>query len=57
VLLLWGDADPISPVAAGHRLAELIPNATLLIVEGGTHDLVSDHAAELAPHIDRHLQT
>ncbi len=57
VLLLWGDADPISPVAAGRRLAELIPTATLLIVEGGTHDLVSDRAAELAPHIDRHLRT
>jgi len=56
VLLLWGDADPISPVAVGRRLAELFPNADLLVIEGGTHDLASDHAEAIAPHVDRHLQ-
>lgn len=57
VLLLWGDADPISPVAVGRRLAELFPCAELVVVEGGTHDLVSERADEVVPHIDRHLDT
>lgn len=55
VLLLWGDADPISPVAIGHRLAGLFRDSDLLIVSGGTHDLLADHAEELAPRIDAHL--
>ena len=57
VLLLWGDDDPISPVAVGRRLLELFRSAELLVVKGGTHDLVSERAAEVAPHIDRHLRT
>lgn len=55
VLLLWGDADPISPVAVGRRLAELLPRAELVIIKGGTHDLVSDRANEIIPYIERHL--
>jgi pimeloyl-ACP methyl ester carboxylesterase len=56
VLLLWGDADPISPVAVGRRLADLFPAADLLVVHGGTHDLVAERATEIAPRIDRHLR-
>jgi pimeloyl-ACP methyl ester carboxylesterase len=55
VLLLWGDADPISPVAVGRRLAELFPRADLVVVPGGTHDLVLERAAEIAPRIEAHL--
>ncbi len=55
VLLLWGDADPISPVAVGRRLLELLPHAELVVVPGGTHDLVAERAAEVAPRIDRYL--
>jgi pimeloyl-ACP methyl ester carboxylesterase len=55
VLLLWGDADPISPVAVGKRLADLLPEAELVVIEGGTHDLVFECALEVAPYIDRHL--
>jgi pimeloyl-ACP methyl ester carboxylesterase len=55
VLLLWGDADPISPVAVGRRLAQLFPDAELVVIAGGTHDLVLERADEVAPHIDRHL--
>jgi pimeloyl-ACP methyl ester carboxylesterase len=54
-LLLWGDADPISPVAVGKRLATLLPNAKLHIFAGGTHDLAHARAAEVAPLIDAHL--
>jgi pimeloyl-ACP methyl ester carboxylesterase len=55
-LLLWGDADAISPVAVGRRLAQLLPNAELVIIRGGGHDLVNTHAPELLPHIERHLE-
>jgi pimeloyl-ACP methyl ester carboxylesterase len=55
VLLLWGDADPISPVAVGRRLADLFPSAELVVLEGGTHDLASERAAEILPHIERCL--
>jgi len=55
VLLLWGDADPFSPVAVGERLAALLPNAELCVFQGETHDLVFDRAADVAPWIERHL--
>lgn len=55
VLLLWGDTDPISPVAVGERLAELLPNASLMVVSGGTHDLVAERSREVLPVIEAHL--
>jgi pimeloyl-ACP methyl ester carboxylesterase len=54
-LLLWGDADPISPPPVGERLFDLLPNARLHIVRGGDHDLAITHAAEVAPIIADHL--
>lgn len=54
-LLLWGDADPISPVRVGERLASLLPCAELHVVEGGDHDLAEAHAQFIAPLIDKHL--
>lgn len=54
-LLLWGDADPISPVAVGERLAMLLPNAELHVLSGGTHDLANTHALHVAPLINAHL--
>lgn len=54
-LLLWGDADPISPVAVGQRLASLLPHATLHVAPGGTHELANLLAAGIAPLIDEHL--
>lgn len=55
-LLLWGDADPISPVAVGERLAALLPAARLHVTPGGDHDLAQTHAAALAPLVAAHLQ-
>lgn len=55
-LLLWGDADPISPVAAGERLADLLPDARLHVLAGGGHDVVHVRAAEVAPLIQTHLE-
>lgn len=54
-LLLWGDADPISPVGAGKHLADLIPRARLHVISGGDHDIVETHATEVAALVDAHL--
>lgn len=54
-LLLWGDADPLSPVAVGQKLAELLPRSKLVVIPGGTHDLVLERASEIAPHVAAHL--
>lgn len=55
VLLLWGDADPISPVAVGMRLRELLPRSSMHVLAGGEHDLANAHASSVAPLIDQHL--
>ena len=56
MLLLWGDADPISPVAVGERLRGLAADAELHVVKDGEHDLAVTHAAELAPLVERGLR-
>lgn len=55
-LLLWGDADAISPVGVGQRLQALLPRSRLEVVPGGEHDLASRHAAQVAPLIAAHLR-
>ena len=55
VLLLWGDADSISPVRVGKRLARLLPHAELHVFPGADHSLGFTHADEVARLIDRHL--
>jgi pimeloyl-ACP methyl ester carboxylesterase len=54
-LLIWGDADPISPVAVGRHLAARLPEARLEIVPGGDHDVAATHADHVARLIARHL--
>jgi pimeloyl-ACP methyl ester carboxylesterase len=54
-LLLWGNADPISPVAVGERLAALLPQSHLQVFPGGTHDLGNVLAIEIAPLIAAHI--
>jgi pimeloyl-ACP methyl ester carboxylesterase len=54
VLLLWGDNDPLSPIAVGWRLAALLPNATLRVVPGD-HMFARDRAADIAGPITRFL--
>ena len=44
-LLIWGDADAISPLAVGRHLEQRIPDARLHVVPGGDHDLAETHAA------------
>lgn len=54
-LLLWGNADPISPVQVGERLASLLPQAELHVFPGADHDLARTRAELVAPLVDRHL--
>lgn len=54
-LLLWGDADPVSPVAAGQRFAALLPHSELHVFAGAGHDLANALADRIAPLIDDHL--
>ncbi len=55
-LLIWGDSDPISPVAVGEELLRRIPNAQLEVVAGGDHDLAVLHAELVAGWIHNHLK-
>lgn len=48
-------ADPISPVAVGERLRDLLPDARLHVLAGGDHDLAHQRAAEIAPLVEAHL--
>jgi pimeloyl-ACP methyl ester carboxylesterase len=54
-LLLWGDADPVSPISVGERLADLLPKSTLEIIEGGEHQFAHDHPDAVARLIAAHL--
>ncbi|MFO1160617.1 MAG: alpha/beta hydrolase [Reyranellaceae bacterium] len=54
-LLIWGDADPISPVPVGRHLESRLGNAHLHVVPGGDHDLAQTHAELVASLIARHL--
>ncbi len=54
-LLLWGDADPVSPVTVGRFLHQRIPGAELCVIPGGTHAMAAERPDDLARLIARHL--
>jgi abhydrolase domain-containing protein 14 len=41
-LIVWGSEDAISPLTNGHLLAERIPNASLVLVQGAPHPCYLD---------------
>ena len=47
-LLIWGESDPISPVAVGRHLEQRIAGSRLHVVPGGDHDIAQTHAAHVA---------
>jgi pimeloyl-ACP methyl ester carboxylesterase len=54
-LVIHGDADPLVSVEAGKDLANAVPGAELIIVEGMGHDLPHGEAwAQIANHIIAH---
>lgn len=54
-LLVWSDADPVSPLAVGRLLAARIPGARLAIVGGGSHAFANERPDEVAATIRAHL--
>jgi pimeloyl-ACP methyl ester carboxylesterase len=54
-LLVWSDADPISPVGVGRRLVELLPRAELAVFPVAGHMFARDRADLVAPYVRRHL--
>lgn len=56
-LLLWGDADPLSPVAVGESLLRALPTSKLAVLSQGTHNLARDRAAEVTKLVLEHLSS
>jgi len=54
-LLLWGDQDPISPLAVGRRLDAILPNSRLIVLGGGSHADEQKQPGAVAQAIIRHL--
>lgn len=55
-LLVWSDADPISPLSVARFLAARIPDARIATVAGGTHAFASERPDEVASIIRAHLK-
>lgn len=51
VLVAFSDKDPIFPQSAGERLAERIPGARFVPIEGASHFLQEDQGEAIAAHI------
>ncbi len=47
VLAIWGDEDPLFPVEHGYRLAGLVPNSSLHVIENARHVPLLDHPEEV----------
>jgi pimeloyl-ACP methyl ester carboxylesterase len=56
VLLLWGDRDPISPVAIGEEFLSSFRRAQLHIVPNAGHNLAQTHSSWIAPLIAAFLE-
>ena len=56
-LLIWGDNDPVSPVAAGEYLARELPDAKLIVVEDADHFLARDRVEEVTLYIAEFLSS
>jgi pimeloyl-ACP methyl ester carboxylesterase len=54
-LLLWSDADPVSPPAVADLLETRIPGARRVVVHGGTHAFAEERPDEVASAIRAHL--
>lgn len=55
-LLIWGNQDPISPIAVGEYLNQILQKSKLYIVEGGDHQLAEKCADEVAIQINDYLK-
>ncbi len=56
VLLIWGDADLLSPIAIGEKLRNTFLNSHLELIAGGDHSFANILASSVAPLIESHLK-
>jgi pimeloyl-ACP methyl ester carboxylesterase len=54
-LLVWSDADPVSPLSVGRFLEQHIPGARLATFAGGGHAFAQERPEEVAAALRRHL--
>jgi pimeloyl-ACP methyl ester carboxylesterase len=54
-LLIWGDDDPISPLAVGQHFLTHLPDASLVVIPGGQHDLIHARSDEVVGRITEFL--
>lgn len=54
--LIWGEADPVSPLAVGQQLHGALSSSTLHVIRGGTHSLARDRPREVAAVVIEHLR-
>jgi pimeloyl-ACP methyl ester carboxylesterase len=54
-LLIWATGDPISPPPIGRRLAELLPNATLIELNDDSHLFAHERPDHVGPLLTAHL--
>lgn len=53
-LVIHGNADPLVDVSGGHRTAEALPNAELLVIDGMGHDIPMLHWNQVIDAITTH---
>lgn len=54
-LVITGDRDPFTPIGVAKRMAERLPQADLLVVEGGSHGTILEHPERVDAAILAHL--
>ena len=54
-LLIWGDSDTETPLWMGNEMKKLIPDAGLVILEGGSHFAYLEQAARFNLIVDHFL--
>jgi poly(3-hydroxyoctanoate) depolymerase len=54
-LLLWSDADPVSPLGVSDLLLARLKDAGRVVVTGGAHTFAEDRPDEVAAAIRKHL--
>jgi len=54
-LLIWGDADPLSPLTVGEYLNARMPNAKLHVIASDDHRFATNRPDVIAPLIADHL--
>lgn len=57
VLLIWGNADPISPVEVGEYLKDILSQSELHVIEQGQHDLAFSCADQVLNLIEHFIKT